>query len=213
MATVAVFIALGGSSYAAFRINGSQIRDRTITGKKLKLHAVGAREVNVTGLNVPHAVEADQASSATFAKTLATLHIHSSGLTPHLRGAATSPSSATLVKLSTGQSQALFTAGPFTFTGSCTDLGGGDYRVSVDVTSSEDGWIGGSGYPANVTPRPAGSSVSLVSVDSTGAEMPSQMGGQVFASPSGSSVALGNETVGVHILGSDCIIASVYAVG
>jgi hypothetical protein len=39
------------------------------------------------------------------------------------------------------------------------------------------------------------------------------MGGQVFASPSGSSVALGNETVGVHILGSDCIIASVYAVG
>src|SRR4051812_40719825 len=35
MSTVAVFIALGGSSYAAVRISGSSIRNHSIAGKKL----------------------------------------------------------------------------------------------------------------------------------------------------------------------------------
>jgi hypothetical protein len=45
MATIAVFLALGGSSYAAFRISGSQIRDRTISGKKLKPNTLGGSRI------------------------------------------------------------------------------------------------------------------------------------------------------------------------
>ena len=36
MSTLAVFIALGGSSYAAFTINGATIKNRSIAGKKLR---------------------------------------------------------------------------------------------------------------------------------------------------------------------------------
>ena len=33
MATIAVFVALGGSSYAAVKITGKDIKDESITGK------------------------------------------------------------------------------------------------------------------------------------------------------------------------------------
>src|ERR687886_735489 len=36
MATIAVFIALGGSGYAATKINGKNIKNKSISGKKLK---------------------------------------------------------------------------------------------------------------------------------------------------------------------------------
>ena len=40
MSTVAVFIALGGTSYAALQINGSQIKNRSITGTKLRTNTL-----------------------------------------------------------------------------------------------------------------------------------------------------------------------------
>ncbi len=55
MATLALFIALGGSSYAAIQINGSQLKNRSIAGNKLKLHAVGAKDLNTHGVVVPTA--------------------------------------------------------------------------------------------------------------------------------------------------------------
>ena len=46
MATLAVFIALGGSSYAALSISGRDIEKRSIPGAKLKRNADGtAKEV------------------------------------------------------------------------------------------------------------------------------------------------------------------------
>ena len=47
MSTLAVFIALGGSSYAAFTINGSSIKNRSIPGSKLRHNTLtGARSRN-----------------------------------------------------------------------------------------------------------------------------------------------------------------------
>ena len=45
MATIAVFLVLGGSSYAALQISGKDIKNRSITGKKLKKHTVGRTEL------------------------------------------------------------------------------------------------------------------------------------------------------------------------
>jgi len=45
MATVAVFVALGGSSYAAVTITGSQIRDNTVTSKDLRDNSVQGRDI------------------------------------------------------------------------------------------------------------------------------------------------------------------------
>jgi hypothetical protein len=61
MATVAVFIALGGSSYAAWTISGSSIKSRSISGKKLKRNTLGGREIKETRLaRVPRARNADR---------------------------------------------------------------------------------------------------------------------------------------------------------
>lgn len=45
IATVALFLALGGSSYAAIQISGSSIRNGTVTGKDLKNGSVKSADV------------------------------------------------------------------------------------------------------------------------------------------------------------------------
>lgn len=48
MATVAVFVALGGSSYAAIKVTGKNVADSSLTGRDLKNESVTGRDV--TGL-------------------------------------------------------------------------------------------------------------------------------------------------------------------
>jgi len=61
MSTLAVFIALGGSSYAAVRISGASIKDRSIPAKKLKPNSVTSREVRESRLSrVPRSRTADR---------------------------------------------------------------------------------------------------------------------------------------------------------
>ena len=56
MSTLAVFIALGGSSYAALTISGSDIQNRSIPAKKLKRNTITDREVRESRLSrVPRA--------------------------------------------------------------------------------------------------------------------------------------------------------------
>ena len=60
MSTLAVFIALGGSSYAAFTINGSSIQNRSISAHKLKRNTLTGREIKESTLaRVPRARDAD----------------------------------------------------------------------------------------------------------------------------------------------------------
>lgn len=56
MATLAVFIALGGSSYAVTKISGSQLKNRSVSGKKLKRNTLGSTVVRESRLGrVPKA--------------------------------------------------------------------------------------------------------------------------------------------------------------
>ena len=60
MSTLAVFIALGGSSYAAFRISGSDIKNRSIAGKKLRKNTLTGLHIKESRLQrVPRAKRAD----------------------------------------------------------------------------------------------------------------------------------------------------------
>src|SRR4051794_37679850 len=63
MSTLAVFIALGGSSYAAVTLNGKDIKHRSIPGTKLKRNSVTGLEVRESRLGrVPHAAAGDHLS-------------------------------------------------------------------------------------------------------------------------------------------------------
>jgi hypothetical protein len=68
MSTLAVFIALGGSSYAALTINGSSIKNRSIAAKKVKRNALTGREIRESRLaRVPRAKNAARLGGLTAA--------------------------------------------------------------------------------------------------------------------------------------------------
>jgi hypothetical protein len=61
MSTLAVFIVLGGSSYAAATISGSSIKDRSISGRKLRHNTVTGYVIRESTLaRVPRARDADR---------------------------------------------------------------------------------------------------------------------------------------------------------
>jgi hypothetical protein len=66
MSTLAVFIALGGSSYAAVTINGATIENRSIAGKKLRHNTLTGTQIRESRLGrVPRAREADRLNGLT----------------------------------------------------------------------------------------------------------------------------------------------------
>lgn len=59
VATLALFVALGGSSYAALKISGKEIKAHTITGKNIKRNSLGGRQIKESSLSaVPRASNA-----------------------------------------------------------------------------------------------------------------------------------------------------------
>src|SRR5919199_3858617 len=50
VALIALFVALGGSGYAAVKINGKDIRNRSIPAKKLARNSLGRNEIKETTL-------------------------------------------------------------------------------------------------------------------------------------------------------------------
>ncbi len=60
LAALALFVALGGTSYAISSINGSLLKNRSVAGVKLKKHTVTGSEVNVSSFpKVPSSHLAD----------------------------------------------------------------------------------------------------------------------------------------------------------
>lgn len=59
VATLALFVALGGSSYAALKISGRDIQKHTITGQNIKRNSLGRRQIKESSLSaVPRALNA-----------------------------------------------------------------------------------------------------------------------------------------------------------
>ena len=74
---IALFMALGGTSYAAINalpknsVGTKQLKKNAVTGVKIKNGAVGAAKINPSGLTVPNAAHATSADSATNATNAA----------------------------------------------------------------------------------------------------------------------------------------------
>jgi hypothetical protein len=74
IALIALFIALGGTSYAAIKlpknsVGSKQLKNNAVTGSKIKNGAVTKSKINTSGLTVPNATHATTADSATSATT------------------------------------------------------------------------------------------------------------------------------------------------
>ena len=71
MATAAVFIALGGSSYAALTITGADVRNGSLTNRDLKRNTLDGSRIREARLaKVPRARNADRLNGATAARFL-----------------------------------------------------------------------------------------------------------------------------------------------
>jgi hypothetical protein len=66
MSTLAVFIALGGSSYAAVKISGNNIKSRSISAAKIRRNSLTGREIRESRLGrVPRSANADRVGGLT----------------------------------------------------------------------------------------------------------------------------------------------------
>lgn len=73
VATLALFIALGGTGYAAATITSGDIKNRTIRGGDVKKNALGGNEINERKLRtVPRATRAQTAAGADISKNAET---------------------------------------------------------------------------------------------------------------------------------------------
>jgi hypothetical protein len=83
IALIALFVALGGTSYAALSINGSQIENRSVSGKKLKRNTLGRATIKESRLSkVPRARRADRLGG----RSASDLKIHCPGGTEPVSG-------------------------------------------------------------------------------------------------------------------------------
>lgn len=222
VATLALFVALGGSAAAISVIDGHLIKNHSITGKKVKSHTVGKRQINTKGLTVPKAEVADRAAVAVLAETarkVDKLSVTSSGRASASRARASSSRKAkissvetesSLIKLSVGEKMPLFNneTPPFVVMASCNDLGEGSYQLEVTATASES-WVGGEVVSEVHAPEEVG---KLYAVTSTAPFLVTKNGQALTAPATGASYSLSEPLAGVKSLGADCVISQ-YAIG
>ena len=204
---VALFIALGGTTYAVTQLDGSKIVNRSIAGGKLEKNTLTGGEINESKLKK---VKSAEVADRTLQLTVSAPKRKSKTADRALRGAGDPDSS--LLKLSNGQSQQLLASGPFTLSASCVDTGDTP-RIRVVATTTEPGtYAVGSG---RIQPFGPGEEVTLVSVDDPIVQ--GSLGaaglGSTYVAPSGATMQLGGGVVfGTQTLGADCV-ASAYGVG
>jgi hypothetical protein len=148
---LALFVALGGTSYAASRISGASLKDRSVAGRKLKKGAVTRKELSLRKLGrLPSAERAHRATLATSATrarsaaraTRAITATFASGAenSNRLQGfgpsaflPATRVRSTSMFYANNGQTLNVFSAPPFTVSVSCVNTSPDDsaaWRIS-----------------------------------------------------------------------------------
>jgi hypothetical protein len=133
---LALFVALGGTGYAAVKINGKNIKTRTISGKKVKNNTLTGKQIKESKLaTVP------KAKSATSATTAGTANALSGAAKAGFLSSAKVGSSG-LVKLPKAASLAaaprrtILTKGPFSANARCYDDGTGKETLKVGLAST-----------------------------------------------------------------------------
>lgn len=215
VALVALFVALGGSAYAASKIGTKDIKNNAITTAKIKKNAVTAAKVKKNAITTAKIKDGAVTGTKIDAATLGTVPNASHASTADSATNATNFSryfTSGLKKASVGQTVPLANVGPFTFTGVCEDLGGNKYRAQVYVTTSaagsylysdEDSYYDGSFGPGD-------EALASEYTESTSAGWFGSYGYYnefTAASPTGDVLIEGHANNGVHVFGADCAFA------
>jgi hypothetical protein len=193
MATLAVFIALGGTGYAMSQINGSEIKNRSIAGEKLKPHTLTAGQVKSGSLLgedlAPHSVTSNE---------LRDLVVSRKARGARATTAQASTGAATILTLSVGQSVTVVQSGPFTYSASCTAGPSGQPLVTIYAVSTEAGSL----LAGGPTQLSAGQPV-VASGPPSSDEWDFLINGARMLAPSGASLIV-QLSYGTNLFGGQC---------
>jgi hypothetical protein len=203
ISVLALFVALGGSAYAASKIGTNDIKANAITAGKIKKNAITTAKIKkdaVTGAKIKESSLGPVPSA-----TNATNAINATNATNFSRYSTTG-----VIKAAGGQKVALFSTGPFTFVGHCVDLGGGEFEAFATVSTSQLGSSMSateeSYTEANFNP---GTEAEIgYSINRTTPETNDTYGGYytgfAVASADGKTLVSGNIASAVNYFGSSC---------
>ena len=224
MASVAVFVALGGGAYAAVQVNGKDIQNHTITGKKIKRNTLGSKQIKESRLGeVPsasrakyatNAGSADTATSASSATRAGTATTATSATTAETATTATNAANATNATNAANADNAATLGGdpPAAFLVSCpadTTLYGG---VCWDNTSRiASGWIAASDACGNAGGRLPSLSELVAYTDQPGTQVTeAHWSADVVGTPPGAPTATARDETSqfsssIHTLAYRCV--------
>ena len=210
-AVLALFVALGGSSYAAMRVGSEEITDDSVRGRDIHKDTVRGTDVRdgdlkgkdvrdntLTGKEVKEST-LDVVPSAQDAQTLA-------GKPASAFLGSDRQSRTGLIKLAHGETRTVASIGPFTWKAACSDDGGANTGLTVTVESTEaDSFaadFGGGGQP--VSP---GTPATMFNASTTGSFY--TIGFPLSAVAPSGAAPTGLAFVGLQVAGADCVINGV----
>jgi hypothetical protein len=194
-ATLALFIAIaGGTAFAVDKINGSQIKNRSIGSEKFKRDA-----------SIAHAEEATRTSQLLLSGNKPT------SARSLLR--ADEASTDNVVRMSAGETATVLEKDPFTITAACIDKGDGAVKLELYSNTTEPG----SWHSDNVKysgPLEPGHPTEFFNDATNGHTAPGLLAGVgrvALVAPSGRSLDIGAINAGFHLFGTDCSV-TMYAI-
>ena len=211
VSVLALFVALGGSSYAAMKIGSDEIADNSVRGRDIHKDSVRGTDIrnnDVKGRDVrDNTLTGDDLKESTL------------GSVPRAEDALTlagKPASAFLgsgrqtrtglIKLAHGETKTVASSGPFTWKAACSDDGGGNTGLTVTAESTEAGSFaadfGGGGQP--VSP---GSPATMFNASTTGSVY--AIGFPLSAVAPSGAAPTGLAFVGLQVAGADCVVNGV----
>jgi hypothetical protein len=194
---LALVVALGGTGYAAVKINGKNIKPRTITGKKLKKDTLTGRQIREAKLaTVPRAELATSAGSANALSDAARAGFLSSDKVG-TSGLIKLPLAASLAQ---APRTTILTKGPFSANARCYDDGTGKQTLKVGVASA----VGGS--DVNDVIGTIDDDFMTVSPNAPG-EFDSQLDYATLATQAGVTLVMAVHG-GVNALGAACFVSA-----
>jgi hypothetical protein len=198
---LALFVALGGTGYAAVKINGKNIKARTVTGTKLKNRTITGTKLKNNTLTGKQIAESKLATvpRARLATTASIASAVAGGVAGGFvrRGKVVDTDivklAATGTSAGTSPLRTVFTSGPFSLQAACWNASGGKTAIRLLFTSAEAGSI------LNNETLPVDATDEEVFRDPDDAAA-------MLAAPGGATLA-SSVYYGIKRLGADCLVA------
>jgi hypothetical protein len=218
-ALLALFVALGGSSYAALSVGSKQIANNSVRSKDLRNNNVRGRDIHKATVRGTDVRDGDLKGRDVRDDTLTGADVKESSLAtvPSAQDAQTltgKPASAFLgsdkqlrtglIKLLHGDTKTVASSGPFTWKAACTDDGGGNTGLTVTLESTEANSFAGDFGGGGTLPVSPGSPATVFTASDSGPHY--TIGFPLSAVAPSGAAPVGLGFVGLNAAGADCVV-------